>query len=68
VKTKNKIKNKNKIEKQKRKTKQKNKTKKQNTKHKTGPAAIEPRTSSRPDKMLHQFSHGDGYPTVTQRL
>jgi hypothetical protein len=37
-------------------------------KSKTGQAAIEPRTSSRPGKILRQFSHGDGYPTVARRL
>jgi hypothetical protein len=34
----------------------------------TGQAVIEHRTSSLPDKIWHQFSHGEGYPIVVNRL
>jgi hypothetical protein len=35
---------------------------------KTDQAAIEPQTSSLPNMILRQFSHGDGYLTVTRPL
>jgi hypothetical protein len=37
-------------------------------KSKTGQAVIEPQTSSVPDKILRQFSDGEGYPTFIRRL
>jgi hypothetical protein len=47
---------------------QKEKQKEKQTNQKPGQLAIEPRISSLPDKIWHQFSHGDGDPTVTRPL